>query len=40
MPKLVAYLIEWGAHCKELIAESPFRFIADNLPAFPAGNWF
>jgi hypothetical protein len=23
---------------KELIAESPFRFIADNFPAFPAGN--
>jgi hypothetical protein len=36
----MAYPIQWGARCKELIAESPFRFIADNFPAFPAGNRF
>jgi hypothetical protein len=24
----------WGFHCKELIAESPFTFIADNFSTF------
>jgi hypothetical protein len=39
-PKYVAYPIQWGACCKELIAENPFKSISDNFPAFPDGNWF
>jgi hypothetical protein len=27
----MAYPIQWGARCKELIAESPFRFIVDTV---------
>jgi hypothetical protein len=30
----------WGFLCKELIEESPFIIIADNLPTFSAGSWF
>jgi hypothetical protein len=33
--KYVAYQSTWGSHCKELIAESPFIFMADNYPAIP-----
>jgi hypothetical protein len=39
-PKYVAYPIQWGARCKALIAEIPFKSISDHFPAFPAGNWF
>ncbi len=39
-PKYVAYQIQWGPRCKELIAENPFKSISDNFPTFPAGNRF
>jgi hypothetical protein len=39
-PKYVVYEYTLGSRCKELIAGSPFIFIAGNFPAFPAGNWF
>jgi hypothetical protein len=39
-PKYVAYEYTGGSRCKELIAGSPFIFMADNFPAFPAGNHF
>jgi hypothetical protein len=39
-PKYVAYPIQWGAPCKELMAESPLKSINDNFPAFPTGNRF
>jgi hypothetical protein len=38
--KYVAYPIQLGTRCKELIAESLFKSISDNFPAFPAGNRF
>jgi hypothetical protein len=38
--KFVAYEYTWGSRCEDLMAESPFIFIADHFPAFPAGNWF
>jgi hypothetical protein len=32
--------IHRAPHCKELIAESPFTFMAGNFPAFSTGNQF
>jgi hypothetical protein len=39
-PKYVAYQETWGFCYKELIAVSPFIFIADNFPVFSTGNQF
>jgi hypothetical protein len=38
--KYVAYQNTWGFRCKELMAENPFTFIADNFSTFTAGNRF
>jgi hypothetical protein len=39
-PKYMAYQYKWGIRCKELIARSPFTFIADNFSSISAGNRF
>ncbi len=38
--KYVAFQNAWGFCCKELIAESPVTFIADNFSTFSVGNQF
>ncbi len=36
----MAYPYQWAPTAKELTEESTFTFMADNFPAFPAGNPF